>query len=163
MSIRSRKFSTAWKTSSVVPIPKGSMPTECDLSFMEWWKMKTTDYEVQVWYPHSQHGNAGKPSNRAKWDAKSDFLEFIDCNSQPNGRSEESLSATNFFLPKLRTIQTPKDGVPRYEQHLRESLVGEFNHVQREKGRDTISNYSIIRDLLGSRKKDLNMLSHHTS
>ena len=118
------------------------MPTECDLSFMEWWKTKTPNDQVSIRYPHSRHGNAGKSSNRAKKDAKADFLEFIDCNSQPNGRNEESSSATHFFLPKFRTIQTPKDGVPRYEQHMRESLVAEFNRVQREKGRDTISNYS---------------------
>ena len=62
------------------------MPTECDLSFIEL-EYETPDNEVQVRYPHSRHGNAGKPSNRAKRDAKSDFLEFIDCNSQPNGRS----------------------------------------------------------------------------
>ena len=95
------------------------MPTECDLSFMEWWRTMTPDDELQVRYPHSRYGNAGKSSNRAKRDAKSAFLEFIDCYSQPNGRSKESSSATHFFLQKFRTIQTPKDGVSHYKQRLR--------------------------------------------
>ena len=43
----------------------------------------------------------GKVSNNAKSDAKSDFLEFIDINSQPNGRSADSSSATHYLLPKF--------------------------------------------------------------
>ena len=118
--------------------------------FSCWWQWQTYR-PITLPLAHARgviSGNAHMP-----------FLEFIDCNSQLNGRSEESSSATHFFLPKFRTIQTPKDGVPRYEQHMSESLVGVFNcaTVQREKGRDTIL------ELLGSRKKDQNMLSHHTS
>lgn len=45
-------------------------------------------------------------------------------------------------MPKFRTIQTPKHGVARYEQRVKESLVGEFNRVEEENGRPTISNYS---------------------
>ena len=41
----------------------------------------------------------------------------IDANSQPNERSFDSSSAnTQFFLPKSRTVQEPKRGVPRGQQ-----------------------------------------------
>ena len=80
------------------------MPTECDLSFMEWWKTKIPDDEVQVRYPHSRHRNTGKSSNGAKRDAKSAFLEFIDCNSQPNGRSKESSSATPSYTSSYKEL-----------------------------------------------------------
>ena len=118
------------------------MPTGINLSFMKWWKSLTCDDECNVRYPHSRHGNAGNPSNSAKTGAKVDFLEFIDINSQPNGRSADSTSATYFLLPKFRTIQTPKPGVARFEQRVRESLLGEFNRCQEEAGKPTISNYS---------------------
>lgn len=75
-------------------------------------------------------------------DTRANFLQFIDQNSQPNGRSADSSSATHYLLPKFRTIQTPTPGVARYEQRLAESLVGEFNRAQTELQKPTISNYS---------------------
>ena len=97
---------------------------------------------VNVRYPLNRHRNAGKPSNEAKTNTKARYLEFIDLNSQPNGRSADSSSATHFFLPKFRTIQIPKRGVARYEQRVKESIVGEFNRAEEENERTTISNYS---------------------
>ena len=57
-------------------------------------------------------------------------------------RSADSSSATHFFLPNFRTIQTAKKDVARYEERVLQSLVGVFNKLQREKQGDTISNYS---------------------
>ena len=98
--------------------------------------------EVCVRYPHHWHGLTGKPSNSSKQEAKASFLEFIDLNSQPNGRQAECHCATHYILPKFKTIQTPKLGVRNYEQRLSQSVVGEFNRVLREQGYSTISNYS---------------------
>ena len=67
---------------------------------------------------------------------------FVDLNSQPNGRSADSTSATHFFLPKFRTIQIPKVGVSNFEERAQQSLLGEFNRTQSELGKPTISNYS---------------------
>ena len=118
------------------------MPVGCDLSFSTWWQSLERNEEVTVRYPYQRHGLAGKPSNSSKKDAKAAFLEFVDCNSQPNGRKAESPCATSYLLPKFRTIQIPKDGVRCYQQRLTQSLVGEFNRAQRENGGATISNYS---------------------
>ncbi len=68
-------------------------------------------------------------------------MRFVDNNTQPNGRSADSASATHYLLPKIHTIQTPKKGVCNYEARgTAQSLVGEFNCVQ-ENNRQTISNY----------------------
>ena len=75
---------------------------------MAWWKQLSGTSTVNVFYPHYHHRNSEKVSHAAKKEAKSDFLTFVDVNSQPNGRSADSRSATHFFLPKFRTIQTPK-------------------------------------------------------
>ena len=88
----------------------------------------------------NHHGNNGKHSHAAK-EAKLDFLTFIDINSQTNGRSADSTLATH-FLPKFRTVQTPKKGVRNYEERVQQSLVCVFNQVQAEKQRETISNFS---------------------
>ena len=118
------------------------MPESCDMSFMAWWKLLDNSSIVTVQYPHERHGLAGSTSHAAKVDAKQDFLNFVDINSQPNGRSAESSSATHYFLPKFRTIQTPKANVSNYELRVKQSLVGEFNRAQTERHRTIISNYS---------------------
>ena len=109
------------------------MPCGCDEAFLSWWKRLPNDAVVSVQYPHNRHGNSGKVSNNAESDAKSDFLEFIDINSQPNGRSADSSSATHYLLPKFRTIQTPKKGVSKFETRMQQSQVGVFNKYQGEK------------------------------
>ena len=118
------------------------MPDDCDSSFLAWWKSVQSDQSVQVRYPHHRHGLAGKKSNSSKSTAKEAFLQFVDSNSQPNGRSADSASATHYLLPKFRTIQIPKAGVCNYEARVQQSLVGEFNRVQEESNKETISNYS---------------------
>ena len=100
------------------------------------------DQTIYVRYPHRHHGLAGKLSNSLKPSAKADFLQFVDANSQPNGRSADSASATHYLLPKFRTIQIPKSGACNYEKRVQQSPVGEFNRVQFENNQPTISNYS---------------------
>lgn len=129
------------------------MPPGCDIPFLSWWKKLPNDSQVEVRYPHAHHGNSGKTSNNAKTEAKSQFLQFIDINSQPNGRSADSSFATHFFLPKFRTIQTPKKGVAKYEERNQQSVVGVFNQYQMEKGQTTISNYSASTWLKSERPK----------
>ena len=63
---------------------------------------------------------------------KDDFLQFMDINSQPNGRSADTSGPTHYFLPKFTTIQSPKPGVPNYQEHVAQSVVGEFNRAQRQ-------------------------------
>ena len=118
------------------------MPIECNLSFSKLWQTLDRNDEVTVPYPHCRHGLAGKPSNSSKKTAKVAFLEFVDINSQPNGRKAESHCATFYLLPKFKTIQTPKQGGRCYQQRFNQSLVGEFNRAQAENGSATISNYS---------------------
>lgn len=109
---------------------------------MAWWKQRKDDDVLYVRYPHHGHGLEGKSSNSAKCSIKKDFLEFVDQNCQPNGRSADSGHATHYFLPKFQTIQTPKQGVRNYQERVKRSLVGEFNRAQSESGRGTASNYS---------------------
>ena len=118
------------------------MPDNCDVSFLTWWKSVSSDSSVRVRYPHHRHGLEGKKSNHSKPGAKEAFFQFVDNNSQQNGRSADSASVTHYFLPKFRTIQIPKPGVCNYESRVHQSLVGEFNRIQEEKNGVTISNYS---------------------
>jgi hypothetical protein len=98
---------------------------------------------MYVRYPHERHGLAGRVSNSAKSDTLKDFLTFVDTNSQPNGRTTESYCPTHYFLSKFTTIQTPKTTVKNYDQRCSTSLAGEFNRIQREQNKPTISNYSV--------------------
>ena len=66
-----------------------------------------------------------------------DFLEFVDSNSQPNGRQSGSYNAQFFFHPKFSRIAPPRQGEKNYEEKARSSLVYEFNRVQTELGKGT--------------------------
>ena len=81
------------------------------------------------------------------------FLDFVDNNTQPNGRSADSSGPTHYFLPKRTTIQTPKVGVTHYEERLSRSVVGEFNRVQQESGQGVCSNGSTHNWLKAHRPK----------
>lgn len=76
---------------------------------------------VNVRYPHESHGLARKTSNSSKKSVQDDFLQFVDLNSQPNGRNSNSFGALFYFLP---------------------TLVCEFNCVQEEEGRGKCSKRS---------------------
>lgn len=76
-------------------------------------------------------------SNSAKTDVMSDFLAFVDANSQPNGRQSGSYSAQFFFHPKFTRIAPPRVGEKNYEEKCHSSLVSEFCRAQRELGQNT--------------------------
>ena len=63
------------------------------------------DDDVEVRYPHEQHGLRGKISDRAKTDVMNDFLRFVDNNT---GHQADSKCPTFYFLLKFRRIQPPK-------------------------------------------------------
>ena len=88
-------------------------------------------------FPHERHGLASRLSNHLKQDVMAHFLEFVDENSQPNGRQAGSYSAQFFFNPKITRIAPPREGEKNYDEKARSSLVHEFNRVQREQGRGT--------------------------
>ncbi len=118
------------------------MPPAVETSFSKWWRTVPPSTTVEVRTPHARHGNAGKPSHAAKPTFLERFLEFVDCNSQPNGRSADSTGPIFYFSPQFTTIQMPKKGVPHYKDRLRRSVVGEFNRTQRESGLPEMSNGS---------------------
>ena len=118
------------------------MPEGIDVNFKTWWSSIPIHSEVEVRYPHERHGLEGHTSNNAKTEEKESFLQFIDTNSQSNGRRLDSRNPTHYLLPKFLTITAPKRSDANYERKLASSLVGEFNRVQTESGKSTISNYS---------------------
>ena len=103
------------------------MPDGVESAFKVWWRSLSGSTTVSVRFPHAKHGNAGKASNSAKKTVMDDFLTFVDINSQPNGRSDDSSDPTRYFLPKFTTVQVPKPGTSHYQERLRRSVVGEFN------------------------------------
>ena len=96
----------------------------------------------QVRYTHHCHGLEGKKSNSSKSSAKEAFLCFVDSNGQPNGHRADSASVTHYPLPKFCIIQIPKVRVFDYEVRVQQSLVGEFNSIQRENNDAAISKNS---------------------
>ena len=118
------------------------MPARVDSSFKNWWEPLEPSATVTVRMPHSRHGNAGQVSHSAKTSVRERFLEFVDNNSQPNGRSADSHGPTSYFSPQFTAIQMPKKKVHHYEERLRRSVVGEFNRIQREAGLGECSNGS---------------------
>lgn len=81
------------------------MPQDVDLSFIQWCIKLDNTAEVSVHLPHERHGLAGNTFNNDKLFVKEQFLNFVDLNSQPNGRSADSSSTTNYFLPELFKLQ----------------------------------------------------------
>ena len=118
------------------------MPDCLDCAFKNWWRSLESSDSVKVKTPHGRHGNAGKVSHSAKTTILEKFLEFVDANSQPNGRSADSSGPTFYFSPKFTTIQMPKKGVSHYQERVSRSVVGEFNRTQRDNGLGECSNGS---------------------
>ncbi len=107
------------------------------LTFGVWWKTVDDEDVLEMQYPPERHGLAGRASNHSKQEEMAQFLEFVDANSQPNGRQAGSYSAQFFFHPKFTRIAPHREGEKNYEEKARSSLVHKFNRVQREAGRHT--------------------------
>ena len=90
------------------------MPEQQNCAFSKWWETIPEDHDVNERYPYKCHGNAGKVSHNAKTQVPDDFLQFVELNSQPNGRSADSHGATHFFLSKFTTIRIPSSGAKNY-------------------------------------------------
>ena len=118
------------------------MPAALDCSFKSWWRSLEPSHGVKVQTPHGRHGNAGKMSHSAKEAIRENFLELVDANTQPNGRSADSSGPTFYFSPKFTTIQMPKKEVSHFQERLSRSVVGEFNRTQLENGLGECSNGS---------------------
>lgn len=69
-------------------------PAELELCFKKWWRTVDPSDIVDVRYPHKKHGNT---SHSAKTKTMEKFLEFVDNNTQPNGRSADSTGPTHYF------------------------------------------------------------------
>ena len=96
------------------------MPKDLDLPFIKWWRSLDHSCTVQVRYPYEQHGNSGKELHSSKQNIRKDYLEFVEANIQPNGRSADSSGPTHYFMS---TMQSPKKYVANYEDRLRRSVV----------------------------------------
>ena len=128
------------------------MPENQD-NFKKWWPTLADTDVVNVSYPHEDHGLARKPSNSAKVTVHEQFLEFVDNNSQPNGRQASSYGALFYFLPKFTRIGEPKKSEKNYDEKVKQSLLCEFNRVQKESGQKTCSEQSAFRWLKEDRPK----------
>ena len=124
-----------------------------DTNFQSWWKELDDDEEVEIRYPHEQHGLCGKTSNRAKTSVMNDFLTFVDRNSTPNGRQADSKCSTFYFLPKFRRIEPPKPNEKDFDEKSSCSLVSEFNRAQESEGKGTAGSYAIRQWLKQHRPK----------
>ena len=128
------------------------MPEGID-NFNHWWSTILDPDQVQVRYPHDQHGLSRKPSNSEKQSVREDFLKFVDDNSQPNGRNAGSAGAQYYFLPKFTRIGEPAKSERNKAEKERHSLLCEFNRSQREQGREECSERSAFRWLKEDRPK----------
>ena len=114
MVTKSKREVTELKLEKFVTLPSD------DTNFQDWWKELDDDNDVEVRYPHKQHGLRVKLSNRAKTDVMNDFLRFVDNNSTPNGRQAD------YFLPKFKRIQPPKPTEKDFDHEALSCLVNEF-------------------------------------
>ena len=132
-----KKEITDKKLSSFVVMRDG-----LDMAFRKWWSSIPEDHTVNIRYPYARHGLCGRTSNNAKVEAKEAFLQFIDANSQPNGRRLDSRNPMHYLLQHFKTISLPKKSLKDYHEKVKTSLVREFNHTQLEEGKETISDFS---------------------
>ena len=129
------------------------VPDSVEVAFKKWWYPLPDDHIMKVRYPHEKHGLTGKVSNSAKTATKQMFLQFVDLNSQPNGRRLDSRNPTHYFLPKFKTISQPKRSVSNYESKVLTSLVCEFNRCQTEAGQGTVCSSTVLSWLKEERPK----------
>ena len=99
------------------------------------------------------HGLAGKRSNNKKEETMHDFLDFVDLNSQHNGRSANTAGPHYYFFPIYTRIQMPSITDKNYGQKLPFSVVGVFNQRQEDAGNGKCSNGSAVNWLQEHRPK----------
>ena len=114
---------------------------ESEDNFKKWWPSQVDTDVVDVRYPHESHGLARKPSNYSKKSVQDDFLQFVDLNSQPNGRNSSSFGALFYFPPKFSRVGEPIKSEKNYDNKVCQSLVCEFNREfkRREEGESVLN------------------------
>ena len=94
---------------------------------LAWWTNLEDSSIIEIHNPPKLHH--GK-SNNSKEDLLALFLEFIDNNSQPNGRRVGSHGPLFFLSAKFDRINAPSVAeVGKPEQWKRRSLVYEYNRT----------------------------------
>ena len=76
------------------------LPLDCDVQPSAWLQEQPDGATVVCRNKLTRHGNSCKISHNAK----TEFIEFVDMNSAPNGRKEGSHGATYYFNPKFSMI-----------------------------------------------------------
>ncbi len=96
-------------------------------NILEWWLSIEDDSLLELRdIPKLYYGS----SNNSKEYLIPRFLEFIDTNSQPNGRQISSHGPLYFISPKFDRINSPsKNEANKPEQWKQRSLVYEFNRT----------------------------------
>ena len=117
---------------SMAQIKDVILPTD-EVDILSWWTSLHEQSIVELRVSPKLH--MGK-SNYHKEELLSCFLEFIDNNSQPNGRRVGSHGALYFLNSKLDRINAPLSSEKdKPEQWKRRSLVYEFNRSLNNKGK----------------------------
>ena len=129
------------------------MMPEDHSNFAQWWATLEGASVVSVRFPHSSHSLARRSSNFSKRSVREDFLQFVDANSQPNGRNSSSFGAQFYFLPKYSRVGEPKKGEQGSTVKADRSVICEFNRAQAECGKEGCSERSAFRWLKEHRPK----------
>ena len=106
-----------------------TLPSD-DTNFQDWWKELDDDDDVEVRYPHEQHGLRSKVSNRAKTDIMNDFLRFVENNSN-------KWSSSRYYILLFAEIQKNRTTKTDFDQKALSCLVNEFNRAQKSEGKST--------------------------
>jgi hypothetical protein len=89
-------------------VPKVSdivLPMDCSLTEAAWLDKQPAGSDIVCRSHPERHGNACRKSNNAKSSAiVQKFLDFVDSNSESNGRKEGSHGPTYFFSPKFTML-----------------------------------------------------------
>lgn len=103
------------------------IPPSTAENVLEWWVRLENDSFVELRVPPKLHQGRG---NNRKDQLLSRFLDFIDTNSQPNGRQIASHGPLFFLSPKFDRMNAPsKNEANKSEEWKRRSLVYEFNRT----------------------------------
>ena len=86
---------------------------------------------------YERHCLAGCPSNHSQLDVMADFLEFVDLNSQPNGRAHWQLQCSVLLHSQVQSHCSTLTRRENFDQKAKASVVSEFNRAQVEQGRGT--------------------------